>query len=81
MPSMKRALMAAVVVVAAAATGVGQSYPSRFTTALVERSDVRAALAYVDRNFEQQVAEWIRITEIPAPSGQEAQRAAYVAAI
>jgi tripeptide aminopeptidase len=62
-------------------TGSAQApYPTRFSAALTERADVRAALAYIDRNFEQQVAEWVRITEMPAPSGQEAQRAAYVSA-
>ena len=59
----------------AAAQGI---YPTKFSRALTERTDVRAALAYVDDNFDRQVAEWIRITEIPAPSGREAQRAAYV---
>jgi acetylornithine deacetylase/succinyl-diaminopimelate desuccinylase-like protein len=50
------------------------------TTALVQRADVRHALSYIDDNFTQHVAEWIRLTEVPAPSGQEAKRAAYVAA-
>ena len=76
---MMRAWLVAVAVVSAAAAGVAQSaYPTKFSAALAERADVRAAMAYVDRNFDQQVAEWIRLTEIPAPSGQEAKRAAYV---
>ena len=56
------------------------SYPTRLTEPLVQRPAVQEALAYVDRNFERQVAEWIRVTEIPAPSGQEAARAAHVRA-
>ncbi len=76
---MPRALMLAAVVLSAAMTGTAQTpYPTKFSRALVERPDVRAAMAYVDRNFDRQVAEWIRITEIPAPSGQETRRAAYV---
>ncbi|MBM3818416.1 MAG: M20/M25/M40 family metallo-hydrolase [Acidimicrobiia bacterium] len=76
-----RFLCVAALSAASGAVGLAQSAPAtRFTPALIERADVRAALAYVDRNFEQQVAEWIRITEIPAPSGQEAKRAAYVSA-
>jgi acetylornithine deacetylase/succinyl-diaminopimelate desuccinylase-like protein len=76
---MTRLLCAAALAVACGAAGLAQSAPAtRFTPALAERADVRAALAYVDRNFDQQVAEWVRITEIPAPSGQEAKRAAYV---
>jgi acetylornithine deacetylase/succinyl-diaminopimelate desuccinylase-like protein len=55
-------------------------FPTKFSPALAERPDVKRALAFVDAHFEEQVAEWIRITEIPAPSGQEAARAAYVKA-
>lgn len=36
------------------------------------------ALRYVDRNFQSQIEEWIRITQIPAPSRMETQRAEYV---
>jgi acetylornithine deacetylase/succinyl-diaminopimelate desuccinylase-like protein len=63
----------------AGVTGAAQTaYPTRFSRALAERADVQAALAYIDRNFDQQVAEWIRITEIPAPSMHERERAAFV---
>ena len=55
-------------------------YPTRLTEGVVARAEVQEALAFIDRNFEAQLAEWIRITEIPAPSGQEQQRAAYVRA-
>jgi tripeptide aminopeptidase len=76
---MMRALLVAAAVMSAAAAGLAQSaYPTKFSAALAARPDVRAAMAYIDRNFDQQVAEWIRLTEIPAPSGQEARRAAYV---
>ncbi len=51
---------------------------SQFDPALAAHPSVRAALAFVDAHFEQQVAEWIRLTEMPAPSGAEGQRAAYV---
>jgi len=53
---------------------------SRFTPAIAQRPDVRAALAYVDQHFDEQVSEWIRLTEIPAPSTHEQQRAAYIRA-
>jgi tripeptide aminopeptidase len=52
---------------------------SRFSPALLERDDVAAALAWLEENFDDQVEEWIRITEIPAPSGLEDERAEYVA--
>ena len=46
--------------------------------ALANRADVKAANDYVDRNHESIMREWIAITEINAPSGQEQQRAKYI---
>ncbi|HSP63324.1 MAG TPA: M20/M25/M40 family metallo-hydrolase [Pyrinomonadaceae bacterium] len=46
--------------------------------ALSDRSDVKAANDYLDRNHESILHEWIAITEINAPSGQEQQRAKYI---
>jgi acetylornithine deacetylase/succinyl-diaminopimelate desuccinylase-like protein len=39
---------------------------------------VREALSYVDDNFESQIAEWIRITEIPAQSHHEQRRGEFL---
>jgi acetylornithine deacetylase/succinyl-diaminopimelate desuccinylase-like protein len=75
-----RRILLATVAALAPALAASQTAPTRLTDALLGRDEVREALAFVDRNFEQQVAEWIRITEIPAPSGQETARAAYVIA-
>ncbi|MGE0442247.1 MAG: M20/M25/M40 family metallo-hydrolase [Gemmatimonadales bacterium] len=57
-----------------------QQYPTRFSEDLVKRPAVRDALAWLETNFDHQVAEWIRITEIPAKSTFERQRAEYVKA-
>ncbi len=46
--------------------------------ALASRADVKAANDYIDRNHEGILREWIAITEINAPSGQEQQRAKYI---
>jgi len=46
--------------------------------ALSDRADVKAANVYIDRNHESILREWIAITEINAPSGQEQQRAKYI---
>jgi acetylornithine deacetylase/succinyl-diaminopimelate desuccinylase-like protein len=54
------------------------STASRFTPAVAERADVKTALAYIDTNFDAQVTEWIHLTEIPALSTHEQQRAAYL---
>lgn len=77
-----RILLAALLAVAPAAA-VAQAdarYPSRFTPELAARPAVKAALAWLDRQYERQVAEWIRITEIPAKSTHERERALYVKA-
>ncbi|HEX8255154.1 MAG TPA: M20/M25/M40 family metallo-hydrolase, partial [Thermoanaerobaculia bacterium] len=50
-------------------------------TALMQRADLVAAMAAVDRDREPIVAQWREATEIPAPSGHEAKRAAYVEAL
>jgi tripeptide aminopeptidase len=76
---MKRAIgLITLALVIGGAAAAQAPFPTRFSEALPRIPAVRQALAYVDRNFEQQVEEWIRLTEMPAPSGQEAQRAAYV---
>jgi acetylornithine deacetylase/succinyl-diaminopimelate desuccinylase-like protein len=46
--------------------------------ALTNRSDIQAANDYLDRNHESIMREWIAITEINAPSGQEQPRAKYI---
>src|SRR5579863_2160386 len=77
-----RAVLLAAPLVLAAATLpalLGQaSRASQFTPALANRADVRQATAYLDQHFDAQVAEWIHLTEIPALSTHEQQRAAYI---
>jgi len=46
--------------------------------ALSNRAEVKAANDYIDRSHESIVREWVAITEINAPSGQEQPRAKYV---
>jgi tripeptide aminopeptidase len=46
--------------------------------ALADRADIKAANSYLDRNHEGILREWIAITEINAPSGQEQPRAKYI---
>ena len=46
--------------------------------ALANRQDAKAASDYIDRNHESILREWIAITEINAPSGQEQQRARFI---
>jgi len=46
--------------------------------ALANRAEIKAANDYIDRNHESIVREWVAITEINAPSGQEQPRAKHV---
>jgi tripeptide aminopeptidase len=46
--------------------------------ALANRAEVKAANDYIDRNHDSIMREWIAITEINAPSGQEQPRAQYI---
>lgn len=55
-------------------------YPTKFSPEIAARPDVKAAISWLDREFEAQVAEWIRLTEIPGTSGHEDQRGDYVMA-
>ena len=54
------------------------NYPTKFSPAIAQRPDVKRALEWIDGHFAEQVTEWIQVTEIPAPSKQETQRAAYI---
>lgn len=80
--SFNASLLALCVALCAAAaalgqTGAGQPYDDR-VRGLLARADVRAAFADVERNRERILREWIAITEINAPSGKEAERAAFI---
>src|SRR5829696_6145293 len=63
--------------VRAAQNGAGQPYDDR-VRGLLARADVRAAFADVERDRDRILREWIAITEINAPSGKEAERAAFI---
>jgi tripeptide aminopeptidase len=81
LPRRPRALPLSVLVVACLLGSVADAqerYPSSFSTDLMEAASVRAALGWLEENFPDQVEEWIRITEIPAPSGRERDRALYL---
>lgn len=51
---------------------------SLFTPAVADSVLVRRLFAYIEENRDSIISEWIRLTEIPAPSGHEAERAKYL---
>jgi tripeptide aminopeptidase len=58
-----------------------QPHPAnRFSPELLDHPRVAEAMDWLEANFDGQVADWIRFTEIPAPSRHEAERAAWVKA-
>jgi tripeptide aminopeptidase len=53
---------------------------SWFQAALLDKPEVRTALQSVDDRASGIVDEWIKLVEMPAPSGQEQARAEYIRA-
>ena len=81
-PAMYRArsLLPLLLAAAPVAGQTAPTYPTRFTAEVAAEPAIRAALQWIEDHFDEQVEEWIRITEMPAKSGSEAGRAAYVKA-
>src|SRR5258708_32652712 len=52
--------------------------PSRFTPTLANNPQVQVALQWIEAHRAEHMREWIRITEIPAPSHLEQDRAHYI---
>jgi tripeptide aminopeptidase len=57
--------------------GAGSPYDEQ-ARALLARADIRAAFADVEKNHDAILREWVALTEINAPSGKEAERAAFI---
>ncbi len=38
------------------------AFPTKFSPEIAARADVKQALAFIDRRFDAQVAEWIHLT-------------------
>jgi acetylornithine deacetylase/succinyl-diaminopimelate desuccinylase-like protein len=51
---------------------------SLFTRSIAESGFVQELFAFIEYNKEAVITEWIRLTEIPAPSGYEEKRAQYM---
>ncbi|BDC52005.1 peptidase M20 [Bryobacterales bacterium F-183] len=62
------------------AASLTAQYPTSFTPDIAQRPDVQRATTWIDANFKAQVDEWVRLAEVPAPSGKEQRRAAYIKA-
>lgn len=80
--SAKPSLRFAVVLLAVmtGALSAQERYPSAWDPALLNRPDVRAALAQLEQGMPRQVDEWIHIAQMPGQPGFEQQRGAYVKA-
>ena len=56
----------------------GAQGSSQFNESMLSDTSVQSAFDYIEANRETIVDEWIKLTEIPAPSTMEEQRAAYL---
>ena len=56
----------------------GWAEESLFTRSAAESGFVQELFAFIEQNEEAIIQEWIRLTEIPAPSGYEEKRAQYM---
>ena len=73
-------LKIATIIVSLFAVASASAQSGWFQPSLLERPDVRTALQSVDNRTAGIVDEWIKLTEMPAPTGQEQARAAYIRA-
>lgn len=76
--SITRLILVGLLVCSVSPAQAQEQYPSNWSGDLPQVGPVRDALEWIETNFEDQVAEWIRITEISGKSGQEEARAAYL---
>ena len=53
-------------------------YPTQFSATTADDSRVQQAFKHVESREEAMVGEWIRLTEIPSPSGKEQERGQYI---
>ena len=76
---MKRIFVALIFIFFMAAACLSlQADESLFRPAIVNSRLVQDVFSFIDKNRESVIEEWIRLTEIPSPSGHEEKRAAYL---
>jgi acetylornithine deacetylase/succinyl-diaminopimelate desuccinylase-like protein len=75
---LRRLLLALLLAFAAPLSAQGARPATSWNPALLQRADMKAALAQLERGFPAQVEEWIVLTQMPGLSRHEAVRGAYV---
>jgi tripeptide aminopeptidase len=73
--TVKRLIVCAILLAMPIRPSVISSVPRPRTSSLADRPQVREALTWLDKNLDWTTAQQIRLTEIPAPSFEEAKRA------
>ena len=71
---MRKLLALFICALATAASATSQDYDTE-AKAIMDRADVKRAFDHVESHRDQILTEWIRLTEINAPSGKERARA------
>ncbi len=74
----KRPFVIIPLVLAMLTSSILQAEESLFSPELANSSLVKKIFAFIESNREKIIEEWIFLTEIPAPSGHEEKRAAYI---
>ncbi|MGB6864117.1 MAG: M20/M25/M40 family metallo-hydrolase, partial [Candidatus Aminicenantaceae bacterium] len=77
---MKRAQILSVLVITMVCVGSVLSYgdKSLFTSETAQSPLAQSVFTFLESNRDQVIDEWIRLTEIPSPSGHETKRAAFM---
>ena len=73
--TVKRLIVCVILLAMPIRPSVISSVPRPRTSSLADQAQVREALTWLDKNLDWTTAQQIRLTEIPAPSFQEAKRA------
>jgi acetylornithine deacetylase/succinyl-diaminopimelate desuccinylase-like protein len=76
----KKAQILSVLILTVASVGIVWSFDhdSLFTAETAKSPLALSVFAFLESNEDRVIDEWIRLTEIPSPSGHEAKRAAYL---
>lgn len=80
MTRIRFASLTAALLLSATAAAAQERFPTSWDPAILNRPDVRAALAQLEQGMPRQLEEWIHIAEMPGAPGHEQQRGAYVKA-
>ena len=79
MSTLKKVIIRVVVIfLICVGSGKGHDDESLFTPEIARSPLAQSVFAFIESNRDRVIDEWVRLTEIPSPSGHEAKRAEYM---